>query len=151
MIFHMIDLEQINFEELVSHDFHTAIRERYLDVFGHVNNAQYMVLFEEARWDMITSRGYGLADILEKKIGTVVLESTIRYRREIKNREKIVIRTRMVGTKKILLKLKQEILKENGELAADATFLLGCFDLNSRKLVQPTEDWLHAVLGFKKI
>ena len=27
------------------------IKETYLDTFGHVNNATYLTLFEEARWD----------------------------------------------------------------------------------------------------
>ena len=143
----MLDLDQINFATLPTYEYRTLIREKHLDVFGHVNNAQYMVLFEEARWEMLSERGYGLADILQKRIGTVVLESTIRYRKEIKNREEVAIRTRIASVKKILFTLQQEVLKSTGEVAAEASFVVGCFDLNSRKLVQPTDDWLRAILG----
>ena len=39
------------------------IRERHLDTFGHVNNAKYLELYEEARWEIINSRGYDLKQI----------------------------------------------------------------------------------------
>ncbi len=129
-------------------EYFTQIRERHLDAFGHVNNAQYMILFEESRWEMITSRGYGLKEILERRVGTVVLESTIRYRRELQNREKIKITVQMVEVKKNrFFTLHQSLFKESGELAADARFMVGCFDLESRKLIQPTDDWKKAIFG----
>ena len=40
------------------------IKEMDLDTFGHVNNARYLTLFEDARWDLITKNGYGLKKIL---------------------------------------------------------------------------------------
>jgi acyl-CoA thioester hydrolase len=47
----------------MNHKIHTyplTIKETYLDTFGHVNNAMYLALLEEARWDLITTNGYGL-------------------------------------------------------------------------------------------
>ena len=35
--------------------YHTQIKEKDLDTLGHVNNAKYLELFEEARWDFITN------------------------------------------------------------------------------------------------
>lgn len=135
-------------QELISY-YEFMVCERHLDVFGHVNNAQYMSLFEEARWDRITRRGYGLKEILESKIGTVILESTIRYRRELKNREKVTIETSVLGFNKKIITLKQKMLKEDGEIAADAEFKAGCFDLVQRKLIVPSDAWIFAILGIK--
>ncbi len=45
--------------------YEVLILESYLDSFGHVNNAAYLTLFEEARWDFITKNGYGLNKVLE--------------------------------------------------------------------------------------
>ena len=42
------------------HDYQLVIREQHLDTFGHVNNAKYLEILEEARWDLITGNGYGL-------------------------------------------------------------------------------------------
>ena len=40
--------------------YYLIIRESHLDTFGHLNNATYLQLFEEARWDYITNRGFGV-------------------------------------------------------------------------------------------
>ena len=43
-----------------------TIKEVYLDTFGHMNNAMYLTLFEEARWEFITQRGFGLKTITKR-------------------------------------------------------------------------------------
>jgi acyl-CoA thioester hydrolase len=37
------------------------------------------------------------------------------------------------------------MLNEKEELCCDATFVVGLFDLQARKLVLPTPEWLRAV------
>ncbi len=134
-------------EESKSHEYRTLIRERHLDTFGHVNNAQYLVLFEEARWEMITSRGYGIEQVHSRQIGTVVLECKVRFMRELKLREEITIRTRIREIRKKIIFLSHELLNEAGETAAEAEFTLGCFDLRERKLITPDTNWLNALTG----
>ncbi|MBU6154535.1 MAG: acyl-CoA thioesterase [Bdellovibrionales bacterium] len=129
------------------HEYRTMIRERHLDSFGHVNNAQYLVLFEEARWEMITSRGYGLSAVKKHEVGTVVLECTVRFKRELGLREEVVIRTKVEEIAKKTLILKHWIVKEGGAIAAEASFTLGCFDLKHRKLIPLSAEWLQAVSG----
>ena len=129
------------------HEYRTQIRERHLDSFGHVNNAQYLVLFEEARWEMITSRGYGLKQVHESNVGTVILACSVRFKRELSVREWITIETELISIKKIIGTLQHRILKDDGSVAAEAEFKMGCFDLKERKLILPTEQWLHAVSG----
>lgn len=75
-------------------EFPVQIRESHLDVFGHVNNAKHLEIFEEARWDWITRGGFGLKEIFERGIGPVVLEANLRFQREAKNRDRMVVRTR---------------------------------------------------------
>ena len=144
-----MDTASINLAELPEHEYKTLIRERHLDSFGHVNNAQYSVLFEEARWEMISARGYDLKSVHETQVGTVILESTIRFKRELRLREEIRIQTKVVALSRKIITLRHLILKETGEIAAEATFTLGCFDLKERKLRTPTPDWLAAVTGIK--
>ena len=145
-----MNLESMDISTFPTHEYRTLIRENHLDTFGHVNNAEYLVLFEEARWEMITERGYSLHDVHKTHIGTVVLECSVRFRRELRLREKIVIRTRVKEfPAKRLVTLHQEIIKENGKLGAEATFLMGCFDLKERKLIVPHPNWLAAITGMK--
>ena len=46
-----------------THEKTTVISEAHLDSFGHVNNARYFELLEQARWDLITERGFGIDTI----------------------------------------------------------------------------------------
>src|SRR5690606_41681750 len=72
-------------------EYELLIREAHLDSFGHVNNAAYVMLYEEARWDFITKNGFGLDYIQEHQVGPVILDLSVRFKRELKNREKIRI------------------------------------------------------------
>jgi YbgC/YbaW family acyl-CoA thioester hydrolase len=139
--------ETIDVSQLPTYDYPMTIKEQHLDSFGHVNNAQYLVLFEEARWDRVTARGYGLKEVQKNQVGSVVLECSIRFRRELTLRERVMIRTKVTKLSYKMVTVQQEIIKENGKLGAEATFVMGCFDLAERKLIVPTQDWLAAVTG----
>lgn len=126
-------------------DYHVMIRELHLDFMGHVNNATYLELFEEARWQVIFERGYGLADIKRLGQGPVILEVNLKYLKEITLRDKIRITVELLDYEGKIGHLKQCMIKENGECAAEAIFKFGLFDLNSRKLIMPTPEWRHAL------
>lgn len=128
-----------------AHEYQVLIIERHLDTFGHVNNATYLDLFEAARWDWITSNGYGLSRIRETGQGPTVLEVTLRFKREIKNRQSIVIRSWVESYESKVGTVIQEMRDEAGELCCDGRFLCGLFDLNARRLVPATPAWLVAV------
>lgn len=126
-------------------EYHVTILETFLDTFGHVNNAVYLTLFEEARWDFITKNGYGLKVIQDKQEGPVVLDVYCRYRRELKERERIVIKSHIEEIDGRFMKLRQIIQKENGELACEALYTIGFFDMVKRKLILPSDAWLTAI------
>jgi thioesterase-3 len=131
-----------------THDYALLIHEQHLDSFGHVNNAVYLQILEEARWDLITRNGYGLERIRESGIGPVILEVRLRFRRELRNRQRVTIRSWVESYAGKLGSLQQHILDEAGNLCCDALFSVGLFDLNARKLVAPTPEWL-AALGLR--
>jgi acyl-CoA thioesterase FadM len=58
----------------VLHEKTVVISESHLDSFGHLNNARYLELFEQARWDLITERGFGLDTIRRTRTGPTILE-----------------------------------------------------------------------------
>ncbi len=121
------------------------IRESHIDTFGHVNNATYLQIMEEARWQMITEQGYGLDKVRESQQGPVILEVNLKFLRELRLRENITIQTELLEYKGKIGRLRQTVINENNDLAADATFTFGLFDLKARKLVEPTEAWKKAV------
>src|SRR5262249_31418590 len=81
------------------HEFRLLIHERHLDLFGHVNNAASLVIFEEARWDWVTGNGFGVREVRERGLGPVLLEARLRFHREVTNREQVIIRSRTVEYK----------------------------------------------------
>ena len=127
------------------HLYEVLILERHLDTFGHVNNAVYLDLFEAARWDLIDRNGYGLSEIQRRAQGPTILEINIRFQREIKNRQRITIKTWIEAYPGKVGKLKQQMVNVAGDVCCDATFAMGLFDLAARKLLKPTPEWLRAV------
>lgn len=120
------------------------IKESHLDTFGHVNNATYLTLLEEARWELITLAGYGLKKIKESGLGPIVLEISIKYLRELKLREEIIIETQMVSYRGKISTMVQRMVRE-GEVCCVAEFTMALFNTVERKLVLPTPEWLAAI------
>lgn len=120
------------------------IKEVYLDFYGHVNNTIYLTLLEEARWDFITKKGYGLHKIKESGLGPVVLEVTMRYLKELRLREEIIIESQMISYKS-KISILQQTMWRNKEACCTAEFKIGLFNLKERKLVLPTPEWLKAI------
>ncbi|HTB57736.1 MAG TPA: acyl-CoA thioesterase [Polyangia bacterium] len=126
-------------------EYPLVIREQHLDTFGHVNNAKYLEILEEARWDLITRNGYGLAEVIRRRIGPTILEISLKFQRELKNRQPIVIRTWMDSYAGKIGRVRQEIRDPDGNLFCEALFTIGLFDLDARKLILPTPEWLRAL------
>jgi acyl-CoA thioester hydrolase len=45
--------------------------------------------------------------------------------------------------------VQQKIVSPGGEIACEAEFVMGLFDVRQRKLVDPTDEWL-ACLGWPR-
>ncbi len=131
--------------EAKKYEYELLIKESHLDTFGHVNNAKYLEIFEEARWDLITKNKYGLKEVTEKKIGPVILEVNIKFKKELKLREKIKIQTHCIKQESKIGYINQTIFNEKGEEAAIAIFTYALFDLRERKIIAPTKEWLTAI------
>lgn len=126
------------------HVYTLKILEAHLDTFGHVNNATYLNLFEEARWDLITQGGYGMKEVQARQQGPVILEVNVVFKRELHLRETIQIHSKVVDFNGKIGKLAQTIVNGAGKVSAEAVFTLGFFDMKARKLITPTPEWLKA-------
>lgn len=124
--------------------YSTVIRETLLDSFGHVNNAVYLTLYEEARWELITRNGYGLAKIKESGLGPTILEVKLKFLKELYARDEIVIETELLSYEGKIGKMLQR-MKRGDELCSEAEFVFALFDTKARRLVLPTPEWLQAV------
>lgn len=123
------------------------IKEVYLDSFGHMNNAVYLTLFEEARWDLVTKNGFGIAEIQKSGIGYTVLQANLKFLKELKVREEIVIQTQGVGYERKLIHIAQKMVRGEEDCCL-AEITIALFDIHQRKLIPPTPKDL-AILGFE--
>jgi acyl-CoA thioester hydrolase len=130
-------------------EYRFQVLEKHLDTFGHVNNAQYLVLYEEARWELIESNGYGLSRIKAEAAGPVLLEATVKFKRELKNREWITIQSFAGEMNGKMMVINQQMVKADGKVASEASFTVGFMDLKERKLIVPPDDWLK-IFGYLK-
>lgn len=125
--------------------YRLVIKEHHVDSLGHMNNATYLALYEEARWEVITSRGYGFQEVQKRRQGPVILEINIKFLREILLREEITITVEMLDYKGKIGRMRQQMLKEDGTVASEALITYGLFDMKERRLIEPTAEWKQAV------
>jgi acyl-CoA thioester hydrolase len=125
------------------------IRETYLDVFGHVNNAAYLKIFEDVRWDLIVSRGFDMSHIRTSKTGPVILECNIKFLKELKGRDLVTVTVELMDYQGKVGHLRQQMILEDqtssATVACEAIFTFALFDLEKRKLLLPTPEWKHAL------
>ncbi len=94
---------------------------------------------------LITRGGFGLKEVRERMIGPVILAVEMRFSREAVNRERVLIRTRVLDYRGKVGRLEQVMTREDGLTSCAATFTFGLFDLRARRLLRPTPEWLKAV------
>lgn len=127
-------------------EYKFKVLEGHLDTFGHVNNATYLQLFEESRWDFITTNGWGLKEVQERQMGPVILELNLKFKKEITNRETITIHSESRDMEnKLVMNLHQEMKKEDGQVAAILDLKVGLMDLSKRRLIPPTDEWFKCI------
>lgn len=123
-----------------------TILETFLDSFGHVNNAVYLTMYEEARWDFINRKGYGLKRIKEIGQGPTILSVKIDFLKELRARDQVIIESQCLSYERKIGTLMQRMVRD-GVVCSSAEFIFGLFDTHERKLITPTPEWLQAV-GF---
>lgn len=126
-------------------EYNLTVKEPHIDFIGHVNNATYLEIFEEARWELITHGGYGIDVIRKNQSGPVILEVTIKFLKEISLREDIVVKTQLQNYQGKVGELQQWMENSKGEVCATAHFKFGLFDFKTRKLILPNPEWSKAI------
>ena len=126
------------------HKYKVTIKENHLDTFGHVNNATYLELFEQSRWEALNDHGVSVKKITDDQIGPVLLRVELKFKKELLLREIIEVRsTLMDKPNPKVMRVKQEMVKGCGEVACEAIFDIGVMDLVKRKLIKLEGVWLE--------
>ena len=79
----------------MSHETTFPIRTFHTDSFGHVNNAKYLELLEEARWRYAEDNG--LMTLLEQaNLGFIIIDMRLRFRDEVVEGDRITVSTQLL-------------------------------------------------------
>ncbi|MEU6557709.1 acyl-CoA thioesterase [Streptomyces sp. NPDC046915] len=112
-----------------------TVRGYETDVQGHLNHAVYLNYVEHARWTLLKAAGISQAELIGRGVGPVTLETTIRYRRELLAGDEVDVTCEFEWGDGKTFRIRQEIRKADGTVAAEVVGVGGILDLQERKLV----------------
>lgn len=108
--------------------YRVALRWGDMDALGHVNQAVYHELLEEARTAMITALP------TPQKGAFVMARVELNYRREIPlNHRYVEVTLRVEAIGRSSVTVSQQIFRSDGELAADGQSVLVAWDSERRR------------------
>jgi len=121
------------------------IRGYHEDRFGHVNNARYLELLEEARWAHLEARGVGSDFLTAHRVFPVVVRITIAYRRPASTGDELSIATWVAGggRRKIVLG-QQARFTSSDEICVEAEVTVVFLDEETGRPITLSEELLDA-------
>jgi len=130
----------------VSHVTRIKVRGYHLDFYGHVNNARYLELLEEARWRMVEGSA-SLRDWHKRGLAFVVVKVEINYRRPAMLDDELEIEsavTHLGGRSGVI---HQDVRRvADGERLTDADITFVIVDINTQKAL-PIEGEIREALA----
>ncbi|MFD7666962.1 acyl-CoA thioesterase [Streptomyces sp. NPDC059788] len=125
-----------------------SVRGYETDSQGHLNGSVYLQYAEHARWSMLEAAGIRQGDLLAKGVGPVVLETTVRYLRELRAGDETEVSCAFVWGAGKTFRIEQEVRRvADGVVAARVTAVGGLMDLEARKLVGGPAEYFRAMAG----
>ena len=112
------------------------VRSTQVDIFGHLNNAAYLEIYEWARWEWSEDSGDDPVKwVQEKEIGPAILHVDLSFSKEIRLHEEITVRTWYHSMERIRAQIAQEMIKADGQVASKVLITYVMIDLNTRKVI----------------
>jgi acyl-CoA thioester hydrolase len=112
-----------------------AVRAYELDSMGHVNRTVYLQYAEHARWACLREAGIDHDQLLATGAGPVTLEERIRFHRELRAGDEVVVSCAFIWGQGKTTRIEQDFHRADGTLAAELTSVVGLLDLQERRLV----------------
>ncbi len=101
------------------------------DIYGHLNNASYLQILEEARSMALSKIDFSVKKLMDMKIAIFVVDIHIKYLKQIDFAQNITVKSCIKKFGRVRSNWYQEIYKENGELCATVD-IVGAFAQNGK-------------------
>ncbi|WP_438484537.1 acyl-CoA thioesterase [Streptomyces sp. S186] len=112
-----------------------TVRGYETDTQGHLNQSVYLQYAEHARWSALQAGGIPQSELVARGIGPVTLETTIRYRRELRAGDEVEVSCRFDWNEGKTFVIEQTVRKTDGTTAAEISAVCGILDLTARHLL----------------
>lgn len=122
-----------------------TVRGYELDTQGHLNQAVYLQYAEHARWELLRAAGLPQEKLLASGVGPVALEATVKFLRELRGGDRVRVSCRFVHGEGKTFRIEQQIVKDDGTVAAEITGVGGMLDLSTRRLIADPRGHLAAL------
>ncbi|GAA3788374.1 acyl-CoA thioesterase [Streptomyces chiangmaiensis] len=128
-----------------------TVRGYETDALGHLNQSVYLQYAEHARWSVLQAAGVNPSELLAKGVGPVVLETTIRYLRELRAGDEVEVTCAFEWGEGKTFRVAQTIRKADGTVSAEVASVGGLMDLEERRLVADPQGYFRALAGEPKV
>jgi acyl-CoA thioester hydrolase len=117
------------------------VRVRYAetDRMGLLHHANYLVYFEQARTELLRTRGRSYRDLEDQGYFLVIARAEVKYRSPAHYDDVLTIRTTVTRASPVRLEHRYEVLRD-GTLLAEGSTTLACVDRAGKLQAMP--DWL---------
>jgi acyl-CoA thioester hydrolase len=122
-----------------------TVRGYELDTQGHLNQAVYLQYAEHARWELLRAAGLPQEKLLASGVGPVALETTVKFLRELRGGDAVRVTCRFVYGEGKTFTVEQQIVKDDGTVAAEVSGVAGMLDLSTRRLIADPRAHLAAL------
>lgn len=113
---------------------HETVRPEWIDYNGHMNVAYYVMAFDHATDGFFDSLGVGAEYCRREGQSLFAVEQRIAYKREVRDGERLVIATQLLGFDEKRLHFFQRMAPEDGDFIAATMESLGVHvDMTARR------------------
>lgn len=112
-----------------------SVRGYETDAQGHLHQSVYLQYAEHARWSLLRAAGIEQRDLLSRRWGPVVLETTVRYRQELRAGDRLMVTCTFEWGTGRTFRTRQHMLTDDGTIACEVSSVGGLLDLEDRRLL----------------
>jgi acyl-CoA thioester hydrolase len=124
-----------------------------MDFNQHMRNAAFLGASEDCRMRFLSENGFTMDEFMRRKLGPVVLEDRLVYRKELKLLEPFRVDMELAAITRDgrRMKVRNSIFRElDSALAATVESVVMWLDLKERKPVAPPEDLQAAWMSLRR-
>jgi acyl-CoA thioester hydrolase len=132
-------------------DFHARWAD--MDFNQHMRNAAFLGCSEDTRMRYLDARGWTMAEFMKRRLGPVVLEDRLIYKRELRLLEEFRVDLALAGATSDgrRMKLRNRFLRaRDGALCAVVDSVILWMDLDARKPVVPPPELRDVFLALAR-